>query len=104
MGGAAVWPGRVARPLRTYGLLEAGVTAAALLVPSMLDMAEYLYAAWYPSVSASLRQTALVRMGLAACLLLLPTTLMGATVPLDRALLLHARRAQRRRHGGDLRP
>ena len=88
---------RVAHPLRTYGLLEAGVTAAALLVPSMLDMAEYLYAAWYPSVSASLRQTALVRMGLAACLLLLPTTLMGATVP----LIVRCYSTRDGRNGGD---
>ena len=36
---------RVARPLRTYGLLEAGVTAAGLVFSHRLEMEDYPYTA-----------------------------------------------------------
>ncbi len=73
---------RLARPLRAYGLVEAGISVCALLVPHVMELAEFAYAAWYPAASESLRQTAFIRLLLSAGILLPPAVLMGATVPL----------------------
>lgn len=72
---------RVARPLRLYAALEAGIAAAALLLPYALDALSALY----PSLYAVGREHAWllpgVRLGLSFLLLLVPCTLMGGTLP-----------------------
>lgn len=73
---------RLTRPLRAYAIAEAGISVCALLIPHVMELAEFVYAAWYPAVGESLRQTAFIRLLLSACILLPPSVLMGATVPL----------------------
>lgn len=85
------------RPVRLYGLLELGITIAALLVPPALSLMEQCYAAWYPAVSASLWKTACIRLVLASALLLIPTSLMGATVP----VIIRCYSTREGRNGGD---
>lgn len=72
---------RVARPLRLYAALEAGIAAAALLLPYALDAFSVLY----PSLYAAGREHAwllpAVRLFLSFLLLLVPCTLMGGTLP-----------------------
>ncbi|MEW6752952.1 MAG: fused MFS/spermidine synthase [Candidatus Latescibacterota bacterium] len=82
---------RTPRPLRSYGLLEAGVGLYALLMPVTFAVAEPAYAFLYHHVRDSALLLALGRFAVSSALLLLPTVLMGATLPLLSRFL--ARRA-----------
>ena len=89
LGGLALggwWMGRRAdrrlRPLRTYAMLEAAVTAAALAMPAALRAAEGLYAAAFGALESAPAALAAMQVGVSAALLLVPTVLMGATLPL----------------------
>lgn len=77
---------RIARPGRTYGLVEIGIGLYALTVPALLGLAEPVYRAVYPRVAEAPSLLTAARFLLSAAVLILPTTAMGATLP----LLVHA--------------
>lgn len=88
IGAAAVsrWGQRIARPVLTYGLLELGVAAGALLIPFGLQLAGMIRVALcgnqpLPPDAGGLVEVAL-NSGLTFLLMLLPTACMGATLPL----------------------
>ncbi len=96
MGGLALgglWAGRrierMRNPLRTYGLLEAGLAVYAALLPLLLRALHPLYEAVYPELSGSFAALSGLRFLVSAILLLPPTFLMGATLPV---LVGHAER------------
>jgi len=70
---------RTARPLRLYGLLEAGIVVGALLTPTLLDFSQ----AAFDGLQRHLGGIALTatRFGLATLLLAPPAVLMGGTLP-----------------------
>lgn len=78
--------GRVAdgirRPLRLYGLLEAGIGLYALLFPTLLSLAEPVYLSFWRWKEPSPAVFAGFQLVLVGVLLLVPTTAMGATLPL----------------------
>jgi spermidine synthase len=76
------WAQRSARPLRVYGLLEAGVGLYALALPFLFKHLPDLYRALPVSLREDFYAFALVRFVMVFLLLLLPTTLMGATLPM----------------------
>ncbi|MBI4545629.1 MAG: fused MFS/spermidine synthase [Gemmatimonadetes bacterium] len=73
---------RWGRPVLLYGLLELGVGAYALLVPTLFQalvpVYQWAWASFHPSGAAF----SLLRFGLAFLALLLPTALMGGTLPI----------------------
>jgi spermidine synthase len=89
---------RLARPLRTYAYLEAGIAVYALLLPVILRASGPLYVGLARAVAGHPPAMTAVRMAYGFGLLLLPTVLMGATLPL---LLRFVSRSQRR-FGWDL--
>jgi len=72
---------RVARPLRTYALLELGIGLYALAFPSLLRLLTPLYLALAAGLGLRPLGFGLVQFALVAVALLLPTALMGATLP-----------------------
>jgi spermidine synthase len=90
LGGAlaARWGGRAPRPLRTYGQLELGIGAWALVFPWLLEAVTPLYL-WLDVGPPALAST--FHAALAAALLLPPTTAMGATLPLLARLVTDRR-------------
>jgi spermidine synthase len=90
-GGAAAFgrrAERVARPLRVFAWLEAGVGGYALVLPVLLVGVDAVYAAVHPSVADTFVLRSAVRFVLCLAVLLVPTALMGATLPaLGQALL-----------------
>jgi spermidine synthase len=88
-GGAAIaarWVDRVRRPIRVYGLLEAGIAISALAVPLLLSAAGAAYV-WIlgdlpePPSAATFGQP-LFYLVVGFLVLALPTGFMGATLPL----------------------
>ena len=73
---------RLARPLRAYALVEAGVGLYALSVPLWLQHYPRLNALLWQSVGNHYAVLSLLRFAATALLLIVPTTLMGATLPL----------------------
>jgi len=97
MGGLALGSalaGRLAtsieRPLRTYGWLEVGVALYALLVPFMFRWVDNLYALVWQQLHPGFFAFSVWRFVLSCLMLLVPTTLMGATLPVLSAALLHS--------------
>jgi spermidine synthase len=89
MGGLALgsylggrWANRFSRPLLVYGLLELGVGAYALLVPSIFGAAIPIYKWLWATFHLSFYPFSLFRFFLAVLILLVPTTFMGATLPI----------------------
>jgi spermidine synthase len=87
---------RVQRPVRVYGLLEAGIALAAIAVPFAIRGATALYVALLggqpdlpPSDGAG---HALYFLASSFAILLVPTALMGATLPLLARHAVHTRR------------
>ncbi|MGB9626466.1 MAG: fused MFS/spermidine synthase, partial [Phycisphaerae bacterium] len=74
--------GRLRRPGRVYGLLEIAVGAYALLVPTLLHVAEPAYRAMYPRLMEAPALLTAARFCIGFLVLLLPTTCMGATLPI----------------------
>jgi spermidine synthase len=72
---------RLSNPLRTYGMLELGIAASALLFFALLDAYTYIYAPLYQRFAATPALLVLVKGVLAAGALGPPTVLMGATLP-----------------------
>jgi spermidine synthase len=96
MGGLALgsalggrWGARVVRPVRAYGLLEIGIAIYALAVPFLFAFVDNLYAILWQSFHPSFFVFSLLRFLLSCLMLLVPTTLMGATLPLLAAALIH---------------
>ena len=86
---------RVRRPVRVYGLLEAGIALAAIAVPFAIRGATALYVALLgsqpdlpPSDGAG---HALYFLASSFAILLVPTALMGATLPLLARHAVHTR-------------
>ncbi len=76
------WSARVARPLRVYGLLEAGVGLYALGLPWLFSRLPDLYRALPLALREDFYTFALARFLIVFLLLMIPTTLMGATLPM----------------------
>jgi len=98
-GGAAVaarWVDQVRRPIRVYGLLEAGIAISALAVPLLLAAAGAAYVAILGDLpeppSASTFGQPVFYLVVAFVVLALPTGFMGATLPL---LMRHVVRSDR---------
>lgn len=73
---------RVERPLVIYGLLEIGISIAALLFPLALDVMQPIIGKFYVTGGENTFYVfSLVRFVVVFLLLLVPTTLMGATLP-----------------------
>jgi spermidine synthase len=81
---------RILRPLRAYGWLELGIAAYALLVPFFFSWVDNVYAFIWQQFHPGFFIFSLWRFLLSAALLLVPTTLMGATLPVLSAALLHS--------------
>ncbi len=82
--GAFVFGGlidRGGRPLRVYGLLEAGIGVYALFVPVLLSQAQVVYLTLYRSLGLSFYTFSLAQFALVFLILVVPTTLMGASLP-----------------------
>jgi len=75
------WIDAGGRPLRVYGLLEAGIGLFCLLIPALFTLAQHLYLALYRTMNLSFVGLTLTQFGLVFLILLVPTTLMGATLP-----------------------
>ncbi|MFC1525220.1 fused MFS/spermidine synthase [Candidatus Latescibacterota bacterium] len=99
------WLGRVAdrstNKLRLYALLELGVGASALLLPTLFELAIPLYAHTHrwQAESGSPYLGSLVYFAICFALLLLPTTLMGGTLPVLSAYLIRRRTTLGKRVG-----
>ncbi|MFQ5664068.1 MAG: fused MFS/spermidine synthase [Terriglobia bacterium] len=72
---------RLPRPLRLYAALEAGIAAAALLLPQALDAISLLYPALYAAGREQAWLLPAVRLLLSFLILLIPCTLIGGTLP-----------------------
>ena len=84
-GGAAAggrWADRSRNSLRLYGILEAGIGAAGLLVPVVIPRLHVIYAPLAGDETGTGLALALLRFALAFALLVVPTVLMGATFPI----------------------
>src|SRR4029453_15655095 len=81
---------RIQRPLRAYGWMELGIAAYALLVPIFFGWVDNIYAFIWQQFHPGFFVFSLWRFLLSSALLLVPTTLMGATLPILSAALLHA--------------
>lgn len=84
--------GRIKRPLRTYGWIEIGIAAYALLVPLLFTWVDSLYVFIWQQFHPGFFVFSLWRFVLSSALLLVPTTLMGATLPVLAAALLRSAR------------
>ena len=72
---------RITDPLRTYGILEGGIGAYALLLPFFIAATQPLFRIIYQGVNPSFYTFSLIRFAVCGIILLIPTTLMGATLP-----------------------
>jgi spermidine synthase len=81
---------RIKRPLWTYGWMEVGVALYALLVPVMFRWVDNLYALIWQQFHPGFFAFSVWRFVLSCLMLLVPTTLMGATLPVLSAALLHS--------------
>src|ERR1043165_1135364 len=79
---------RSTKPLSTYGLIEIGIAAYALLVPLLFRLVDHLYALIWQQLHPGYFAFSLWRFVLSGVVLLVPTTLMGATLPVLSAAIL----------------
>jgi spermidine synthase len=84
---AARFATRIRRPLRAYGLMEAGIAVYALLVPSLFRLIDALYVQIWQHFHPGFFAFSVWRFVLSSLILLVPTTLMGATLPVLSAAL-----------------
>ncbi len=82
---------RFERPLRIYALLELGIGALALILPSLMNAIDALYLAFAPGDGTVDAGLLALRSVLAFAALVLPTFLMGATLPVVTRLLVEER-------------
>src|SRR5215470_5841724 len=71
----------IARPLRLYGLLEAGIGLYGLALPFIFSILPGAYHLFWEWLHLSFFALSIVRFLFAAFVLILPTALMGATLP-----------------------
>jgi spermidine synthase len=83
---------RIKRPLRTYGWMEVGVALYVLLIPFLFRWIDNLYALIWQQFHPGFLASSIWRFVLSCLMLLVPTTLMGATLPVLSAALLHSSR------------
>ena len=90
MGGLAlgsVWLGRRAdrwdadAAMRGYALIQLGIAASAMLVPTLFHAAQASYVWFYRAASPSTHALAVVRIGVSALILAVPSILMGGALP-----------------------
>jgi spermidine synthase len=70
------------KPLLTYGFLEGGIGAYALVVPLLLDLLPTVYGAMFDTFLDNFYVFSLLRFVAVFLILLVPTTMMGATLPI----------------------
>ena len=73
---------RIRRPLRLYALVELGIGAYMLAVPSLLELVRAGYVGLNRAAPLSPGELTLVRFLLGGAIVVLPSALMGATLPL----------------------
>src|SRR5262245_33898363 len=73
--------GRMANPVRAYGVLEIGIGLSCALIPLALHLARPLYVTLHRVLNVSYDAFSLAQFLVVFVLLLVPTTLMGATLP-----------------------
>src|SRR5215204_4684047 len=81
---------RIKKPLSTYGLMEIGIAVYALLVPFLFRWIDHVYALIWQQFQPGFFAFSLWRFLLSSLVLLVPTTLMGATLPVLAAALIHS--------------
>ena len=81
---------RVQRPLSTYGWMEIGIAAYALLVPFLFRWVDHVYVLIWQQLQPGQFTFSLWRFALSSLVLLIPTTLMGATLPVLAAALVRS--------------
>src|SRR5215213_3303856 len=81
---------RIRKPLGTYGLMEIGIAVYALLVPFLFRWIDDVYALIWQQFQPGFFAFSLWRFLLSSLVLLVPTTLMGATLPVLAAALVHS--------------
>jgi len=72
---------KIKDPLKTYGILEGGIGAYALLLPLFIAGTEPLFRVIYQGLNPSFYTFSLLRFVVCGIILLVPATLMGATLP-----------------------
>jgi len=81
---------RIQRPLSTYGWMEIGVAAYALLVPFLFRLVDHVYALIWQQLHPGNFAFSVWRFTLSGLVLLVPTTLMGATLPVLAVALVRS--------------
>src|SRR5687768_1801968 len=81
---------RIKKPLSTYGWIEIGIAIYALLVPFLFQWVDNIYALIWQQFQPGFFAFSLWRFFLSGLVLLVPTTLMGATLPVLAAALVHS--------------
>ncbi|HEY6659888.1 MAG TPA: fused MFS/spermidine synthase [Pyrinomonadaceae bacterium] len=81
---------RITKPLATYGLMEIGIAIYALLVPFLFRWIDHVYVLIWQQFQPGFFAFSLWRFLLSSLVLLVPTTLMGATLPVLAAALVHS--------------
>ena len=81
---------RIQRPVSTYGWMEIGVAAYALLVPLLFRLVDHVYALIWQQLHPGNFAFSVWRFALSGLVLLVPTTLMGATLPVLAVALVRS--------------
>lgn len=81
---------RITKPLATYGWMEIGIAVYALLVPVLFRLIDHVYVLIWQQFQPGFFAFSLWRFLLSSLVLLVPTTLMGATLPVLAAALVHS--------------
>src|ERR1051325_4453774 len=81
---------RIQRPVSTYGWMEIGVAAYALLVPLLFRLVDHVYALIWQQLHPGNFAFSVWRFALSGLVLLIPTTLMGATLPVLAVALVRS--------------
>ena len=81
---------RIRKPVATYGWIEIGIAAYALLVPLLFRLIDHVYVLIWQQFQPGFFAFSLWRFVLSSLVLLVPTTLMGATLPVLAAALVHS--------------
>jgi spermidine synthase len=81
---------RIKKPLSTYGWMEIAIAIYALLVPFLFQWVDNIYALIWQQFQPGFFAFSLWRFFLSSLVLLVPTTLMGATLPVLAAALVHS--------------
>jgi len=81
---------RIKKPLSVYGLIEILIAVYALLVPLLFRWIDHVYVLIWQQLQPGYFTFSLWRFFLSGVVLLVPTTLMGATLPVLAAVLVHS--------------